>query len=141
NILLHILDKEEKLLMQPTDKDDDFDNTNIEFLDRICNFKSPSPGKTIDIGIPMMQTFTRPTENDADKYIGEFCVPTLFSMIEVDKIITILSYILLEKSILFYSHSMRKLTNCIMSFVTLVKPFVLQCVFIPVIPDSEIDIL
>jgi len=51
-------------------------------------------------------------------------------------IVRILSAIMVEKRIVFVSPNMRILTGVVLAFVPLLRPFIYQSVFLPVIPQS-----
>lgn len=140
-ILVHILDTEEKSLKLPlNDRLNELNQTH-RILEYIYPIKPPSPGRKLDLGLPNVSPFIRPKNIEEDKEILEFCVATLFQSLDREKILSLISLVLLERKLIFHSNNMRKLSNCIMSFVPLIKPFSIQCVFIPIVPEDIYDIM
>lgn len=140
-ILVHILDTEEKSLKLPlNDRLNELNQTH-RILEYIYPIKAPSPGRKIDLGLPNVSPFIRAKNTEEDKEILEFCIPTLIHSLDREKILSLISLVLLERKLIFHSNNMRKLSNCIMSFVPLIKPFSIQCVFIPIVPEEIYDII
>lgn len=140
DVLLHLLDVEEKsLTLPPAHRSGDLNQVN-RILAHLWTVPAPAPGGSINLGIPRIPTYMRPAQHEDESLISAHCVPTLFWALDKDSILTLVSAALLERKLIFVSPNLRLLTNCILSFVALLKPFVLQCVFIPVLPDNLLQI-
>lgn len=140
DVLLYILDTEEKMLKLPPEDRTVDTNQVSRTLEYLFPLKAPQSGRDIDLGLPNFKRYPRPLHEPDEILIGEFCLPTIFQTLDRDKILSVISSVMLERKVVFISSNLRKLTNCVMSFVALVRPFVLQCVFIPVVPDTLVEI-
>ena len=93
---------------------------------------SSAPGKLNDLifGLP------------AGKHplCSTFSLDLLFSSLSIDTIIGILSAIVYESRIIFYSYSLCSMVTIIQSFMQLIYPFQWSSVYIPLLPTSMIDI-
>lgn len=140
DVLLHILDVEEKSLTLPPAHRSGELNQITRILQHLWSIRPPLPGATISLGIPRIPSYKRPLRYEDETLITQHCVPTLFWALDKDSILGLVAAALLECKLLFVSPNLRILSNCILSFVALLKPFVLQCVFIPILPDDLLDI-
>jgi hypothetical protein len=140
DVLHHILDVEEKSLTLPAHHRAGELNQVNRILEHLWTLAAPPPGGSINLGIPRIPTYLRPTRHEDENLISSHCVPTLFWSLSKDQILGLVSAALLEKKMLFVHSNLRILSNCILSFIALLKPFVLQCVFIPILPDDLLQI-
>lgn len=140
DVLLHLLDVEEKSLTLPASHRNGELNQVNRILKHLWSTLPPLPGSSINLGIPRIPNYTRPVRHEDEYLISSHCVPTLFWCLDKDLILTLVSAALLERKIVFAASNLRILSNSILSFIALLKPFVLQCVFIPVLPDELLQI-
>eukprot|EP01132_Coremiostelium_polycephalum_P003290 gene3290-4121_t len=106
----------------------------------------PSPGNKISYSLPNLDTtisFRRGSQKDKDDvtadyndYLLEYGLFTTVQLLTHKTIIIILSAVLLEKPVVFYSKSIRCLTSVIYSVLSLLKPFTYQSVILPILPQS-----
>ncbi len=68
-------------------------------------------------------------------------IENLLRCLDVEKIIEIFSYILLEKKVLMISQHKSLLTQVINCFASFLFPFKWQHTFIPILPITMIDVL
>ena len=126
-VLLHLLDVEEKsLTLAETHRQGELNQVN-RILEHLWRIEAPKPGATLNLGIPRISKYVRPTKHEDEYLISSHCVPTIFWSLEKDAILTLVSAALLERKIVFVSANLRVLANTILSFIALLKPFVLQC--------------
>lgn len=67
--------------------------------------------------------------------------PVLFSQIKFNDFMIVLSCIMLEKSVVFVSKSLDRLSSCVIGVTALMRPFKWQHLLCPVLPESLIDVL
>lgn len=140
DVLLFLLDVEEKsLTLPPLHRSGEFNQVH-RILEHLWTIPPPVPGGSINLGIPRIPQYTRPARHEDEYLISSHCVPTLFWSLDKESVLTLVSAALLERKIIFVSANLRILSNAILSFIALLKPFVLQCVFIPVLPDDLLQI-
>lgn len=139
-VLLHLLDVEEKsLTLADIHRQGELNQVN-RILEHLWRIEAPKPGATLNLGIPRIAKYVRPAKHEDEYLISSHCVPTTFWCLDKDMILTLVSAALLERKIVFVSANLRVLANTILSFIALLKPFVLQCVFIPILPDELLQI-
>jgi hypothetical protein len=140
DVLLYLLDVEEKnLTLPPSVRSGELNQVN-RILTHLWTIPPPVPGSTINLGIPKIPLYTRPARHEDAHLISSHCVPSLFWALDKETILTLVAAALLERKMIFVSSNLRLLSNCTLSFIALLKPFVLQCVFIPVLPDDLLQI-
>eukprot|EP00029_Vermamoeba_vermiformis_P010076 TRINITY_DN5233_c0_g1_i1.p1 TRINITY_DN5233_c0_g1~~TRINITY_DN5233_c0_g1_i1.p1 ORF type:complete len:524 (+),score=166.65 TRINITY_DN5233_c0_g1_i1:119-1690(+) len=115
----------------------------IKVLHKFHETPVPVSGKAFKFQIGNGIEFRRPAIElaEEDELLSEYCLPILFHVLSEANILWILSAILLEKKIAFVSNNLRVLSSCVLSYVPLVRPFRLQSVVIPILPDKLLDFL
>lgn len=139
-------------------------NMVLRIMETVLNTPLPAPGESLSLPFSNIAPFRRPPSDlDEDEIMyTELCVPLLFYALELDQILLLMSCVLLEKKILFISSNVRLVTGCLYvsslllpfvfcspltyndhrcAFMPLVRPFVLQCVIIPIVPERLTQIL
>eukprot|EP01122_Echinamoeba_exundans_P013422 TRINITY_DN585_c0_g4_i1.p1 TRINITY_DN585_c0_g4~~TRINITY_DN585_c0_g4_i1.p1 ORF type:complete len:591 (-),score=98.07 TRINITY_DN585_c0_g4_i1:34-1806(-) len=118
-------------------------NMVIRIVETLMNTPVPGPGETLSLPFANIAPFIRPKADvdEEEELFTELCVPLLFYALELDQILQIMSAVLLEKKILFISSNVRLVTGCLCAFIPLVRPYILQCVLIPIVPDRLTQIL
>ncbi|XP_033753036.1 suppression of tumorigenicity 5 protein-like [Pecten maximus] len=102
----------------------------------------PDPGKVVQIrsldehGEMRTQFLTRPEDNRIDNANREF----LLSRLGVDKLLKIFACILLERSVLLCAKNLSTLSQTIHALASLLYPFHWQHVYIPVLPESMLEV-
>lgn len=138
--LLYLIDIEVQTLKTPLEDRKEDNNMVINTLKLLFPIKVPDSDKDIEIELPKLKKYPRTLHEPDETLIGEFCISTLYQCLDQDKILAVISAVMLERKVIFISNNLRKLTNCVMSMVSLVHPFVLQCVFIPIVPEDLVEI-
>ena len=67
--------------------------------------------------------------------------PTLFSLFKIEDFFSLLTAVLLERSLVFVSDNLSLLSSSILGFKTLIKPFSWCYALIPILPSPLLDIL
>ncbi|XP_060072364.1 DENN domain-containing protein 2C-like [Ylistrum balloti] len=102
----------------------------------------PSPGDVVHIrsldehGEMSTKFLTRPSDNRIDNANREF----LLSRLGVDKLLKIFACILLERSVLLCAKNLSTLSQTIHALASLLYPFHWQHVYIPVLPESMLEV-
>jgi len=84
--------------------------------------------------------FTCPPGNE-DTQIAEWGLPTLFHLLSLPHIITLLTALLIEKQVVIVCNNLGYLSAVILSLLPLLRPYVYQGVFVPILPDGWTDYL
>jgi len=66
----------------------------------------------------------------------QFALPITFHQLSKDQFFTVLSCILVERKVIFFSPNLHVLTAVVLAWIALIRPFVYQSVFIPILPQS-----
>eukprot|EP00026_Physarum_polycephalum_P007813 Phypoly_transcript_07881.p1 GENE.Phypoly_transcript_07881~~Phypoly_transcript_07881.p1 ORF type:complete len:305 (+),score=54.39 Phypoly_transcript_07881:646-1560(+) len=110
-----------------------------ELLDNYYKMKVPKPGQQIEFQLVTTNqttTFTRDATDDETNEFQHYGAALLFALLPKELIVRIISAIMVEKRIVFVCSNMRILSAVVLSFVPLLRPFIYQSVFLPVIPQS-----
>eukprot|EP01119_Soliformovum_irregulare_P017830 TRINITY_DN5357_c0_g1_i1.p2 TRINITY_DN5357_c0_g1~~TRINITY_DN5357_c0_g1_i1.p2 ORF type:complete len:578 (-),score=183.77 TRINITY_DN5357_c0_g1_i1:70-1803(-) len=78
---------------------------------------------------------------DEDRQMAEWGLVTLFKLLSLKNIMTLFTCVMLEKSIIFFSHDVGLLSACTLSIIPLLRPYVFQGPFIPVLPEEFLEFL
>eukprot|EP01112_Ceratiomyxa_fruticulosa_P020129 TRINITY_DN676_c0_g1_i1.p1 TRINITY_DN676_c0_g1~~TRINITY_DN676_c0_g1_i1.p1 ORF type:complete len:621 (-),score=67.18 TRINITY_DN676_c0_g1_i1:457-2319(-) len=125
----------------PSTADDFYDcsNTAENILSRYRKCTVPPPGNTLSFrsapDLPTIQ-FKRPTLDEEENVLCEYSLPILFYELSRENFYTLLSCVLLEKKICIYCENLRVLSSVVLSWITLIRPFVYQSIIIPLLPCS-----
>ena len=71
----------------------------------------------------------------------DFDLKELFTMFKIDKIVEIFKYLLFETKTIFFGGKINQITNTIMSFLVLLKPFTYQYQILSVLPKENYFLL
>ncbi|KAF2072012.1 hypothetical protein CYY_006675 [Polysphondylium violaceum] len=74
-----------------------------------------------------------------DRLIADWSFYTTFQSMSIEDILKVYSWVLLERQVFIISKQMGNISSFVFSFISLLKPFVWQCCFIPVLPDSLLE--
>lgn len=111
-----------------------------EVLEKYYGIGVPKPGETIEKQLAWTSertVFARDTSGDEEAAeFQQFGAGILFALLPKEVIVRVLAAIMVEKRIVFVSSNMRILSAVMLAFVPLLRPFVYQSVFLPVIPQS-----
>ncbi|EFA86246.1 putative GTPase activating protein [Heterostelium album PN500] len=107
-------------------------NINMETIREKIQFKIPGQDLKTDFHCP---------NGNEDRLIADWSLFTAFESINLEDIVTIFAYALMERSILVLSKNLGNCSAFIYSFIPLLKPFTWQCCFIPILPESLIESL
>eukprot|EP01113_Clastostelium_recurvatum_P009386 TRINITY_DN14519_c0_g1_i2.p1 TRINITY_DN14519_c0_g1~~TRINITY_DN14519_c0_g1_i2.p1 ORF type:complete len:609 (-),score=165.40 TRINITY_DN14519_c0_g1_i2:42-1868(-) len=122
--------------------DDDFYATHntAEFI--LAHYRRvlvPPPGSTLSFRptpeLPAI-LFKRPSLQEEENVLVEYALPILFYELSRENFFTLLTCILLERKICFYCDNLRVLSSALLSWITLIRPFVYQSIIIPLLPSS-----
>jgi hypothetical protein len=78
--------------------------------------------------------FSSPTGHE-DKLIGQWSLPPFVCLLSLPNIITLLNAAMLERRIVFVSSNIGYLSACVLSIVPLLRPFIWQGTYVPVLPN------
>lgn len=78
--------------------------------------------------------FSSPTGHE-DKLIGQWSLPPFVCLLTLPNIITLLNAAMLERRIVFVSSNIGYLSACVLSIVPLLRPFIWQGTYVPVLPN------
>jgi hypothetical protein len=79
--------------------------------------------------------FSSPTGHE-DKLIGQWSLPPFVCLLTLPNIITLLNAAMLERRIVFVSSNIGYLSACVLSIVPLLRPFIWQGTYVPVLPNT-----
>ncbi|EGC36035.1 hypothetical protein DICPUDRAFT_151514 [Dictyostelium purpureum] len=143
--MLHSILEGERMLMlfslsQSTDPQNNGSST-LDLLDLYYNigmesvkdkvqFKAPCHNYKTDYHCPL---------GSEDRLIADWSFYPTFEALNIEDILNIYCWLLLERQVLVISKHLGNVTSLIFSFIPLLKPFVWQCCFIPVLPESLIE--
>eukprot|EP00118_Oscarella_pearsei_P007882 m.39594 g.39594 ORF g.39594 m.39594 type:complete len:861 (+) comp32763_c0_seq1:143-2725(+) len=113
------------------------------FLKSVIAKPFPLPGKSVKVqsfsvdhdGMEILK-LRRPLDSARLEHVD---FEPMFSVLGVDKILTLFSALLMERHIIFSAKKLSTLSNCVHASVALLYPFSWQHVFIPVLPRSLLD--
>eukprot|EP01132_Coremiostelium_polycephalum_P000848 gene848-1057_t len=105
---------------------------NMEDIKDRIQFKIPTHDYKTDYHCPI---------GSEDKLIGDWSLFTAFQLLSIDDILNIFTWLLTERSLFVCSKHLGNVSSIIFSFISLLKPFIWQCCFIPVLPDSLLESL
>ncbi|KAF2077267.1 hypothetical protein CYY_001456 [Polysphondylium violaceum] len=118
----------------------------LECIEFFYSQNIPMPSQTVQYDFPGLESIIKfkrgPCKtkddftSDYDDYMLEYGLFTTVQLLTHKTLIVILSAILLEKRVVFYSKTIRSLTSVIFSFISLIKPFNYQSVILPLLPSS-----
>jgi len=78
---------------------------------------------------------------DDETSLGDWCIACTFRMLSLDIIITLFAALLLEQRIVLVCNNLGVLSAIALSFIPLIRPYVWQGVFIPILPHCLLDCL
>lgn len=79
--------------------------------------------------------FSSPTGHE-DKLIGQWSLPPFVCLLTLPNIITLLNAAMLERRIVFVSSNIGYLSACVLSIVPLLRPFIWQGTYVPILPNT-----
>jgi len=103
----------------------------------------PKEGSTLKFSLPgelRSFEFTCPPGNE-DIQIAEWGIPTLFHKLSLHNIITLLTAILIEKQTIIVCNNLGYLSAVTLSLLPLLRPYVYQGVFVPILPATWTEYL
>lgn len=111
-------------------------------LDGIILQPTPALGDTFTINIKS-QINKIPNEKITLKLESTYhqSLLLLFRTLSIDNITFLISCILTERRLIFYSNSLQVLSECIHSLLALIYPFRWQNIFVPILPESLLNYL
>lgn len=74
-------------------------------------------------------------------FTDPICFYTLFFSLDINNIVQLLSYMIQEQKILFYSSNVSTIEFCCEALISLLYPFYWQHVYIPIVPLISLDYL
>ncbi|XP_065835345.1 DENN domain-containing protein 2B-like [Oscarella lobularis] len=113
------------------------------FLKSVIAQPFPAPGRSVKVqsfavdqeGMEIMK-LRRPLDSARLEHVD---FEALFSTLGVEKILTLLSSMLMERHVIVTAKKLSTLSDCINAAVALLYPFSWQHAFIPVLPKSFVD--
>lgn len=108
----------------------------ISLLDQFASMAVPSGEQKLEIKLKEETlTFTVPA-GDEDSQLIDFCFVCLLKLLTLDQLLLVLAAILQECQVLIVSRQISIISALVMGLVPLMRPYVWQGTFIPVIPAS-----
>ncbi|GAM21957.1 hypothetical protein SAMD00019534_051320 [Acytostelium subglobosum LB1] len=105
---------------------------NMETVREKIQFKIPGQDYKTDFHCPL---------GGEDRLIADWSLFTMFESMNMEDIVTMFAWALMERSILVVSKDLGNVSSLIFSFIPLLRPFVWQCCFIPILPEALIESL
>ncbi|PRP88561.1 hypothetical protein PROFUN_02972 [Planoprotostelium fungivorum] len=103
----------------------------------------PRSGQSLEFELPQevhSLLFTCP-EEDEDILLATWCLPVLFSAVKVESVLTLLSAVLQERSIIIECSNCGVLSAVVLSIIPLLRPYVWQGPIIPILPANMMEFL
>ncbi|EFA81997.1 putative guanine nucleotide exchange factor [Heterostelium album PN500] len=113
----------------------------IEIIKYYCGLRVPREDKKLEVHPPGEQNTLTYEAGDDNYQIENWCLGGLMRTLSLKTIMMTLTCILLEKFIIVTSRNIGLISNTIFSFIPLLKPYVYQGAFIPILPQSTLDVL
>eukprot|EP00736_Rhodelphis_marinus_P011932 Rmarinus@m.19811 len=86
--------------------------------------------------------YRRPLPPDEEAAaLAEWTFKSLFQLLSVDTILTVLGFVLLEKQVLFLSNNLSALSSIVLAISPLIRPFKWQSMHVPILPVSMLRFL
>ncbi|GAM26728.1 hypothetical protein SAMD00019534_099030 [Acytostelium subglobosum LB1] len=105
---------------------------NMETVKDKIQFKVPGQDYKTDFHCP---------QGGEDRMIADWSLFTMSESMSLEDIVNIFAWAMVERSILVVSKELGNISAFIFSFIALLKPYVWQCCFIPILPDSLLETL
>jgi len=109
-----------------------YHNSPVPKQGNILSFVIPHYNKTIEFLCP---------EGGEDQTIAGWCLACIFRMLTLDNILLIFAAALTEKQIVFVCENLGVLSATVLSLIPLLRPYVWQGPFIPILPETLYECL
>lgn len=110
------------------------------FIESLLQVPAPSPGEyAVKFNLSQLAFYCK-LPRLRDPLSSRIPLRVLFDLIGVDTILGVFSAILAERRILFHSHALSSLTIVPHCFLQILHPFKWHYAFIPVVPESMLDV-
>ena len=100
-----------------------------------------SPSSNIFINLQSVDSIEYSFPFDLSNLDSQWFCPLMFSLLELSDFFWLLCAAMQEKSIVFVSQKLDRVTSCVLGLVSLMKPFKWSHVLTPILPNSLFDIL
>lgn len=107
-------------------------------LEHLSKKTLPPVGTIQEIELPTRdgQTTLLVRNLESDLILKRFCVPALFKIISLNVFLDLLTAILTERQVIFQSEHLGVLSACSFALFPILKPFIIQGAFIPIVPGN-----
>eukprot|EP00301_Raphidiophrys_heterophryoidea_P015138 c23663_g1_i1.p1 GENE.c23663_g1_i1~~c23663_g1_i1.p1 ORF type:complete len:945 (+),score=259.80 c23663_g1_i1:3-2837(+) len=118
----------------------------LDVLRKFQRLAVPEPGTVLTFDIdrdskPSSLRFMCPEDDAEAVLMSNWTVSVAFKHLSLRNVLTILSLALLEQQILFVGSRIGILSAVVLSFIPLLRPFVWQCLFVPLLPSRMLSFL
>lgn len=107
-----------------------------ELLEKYWAFDVPTGETTLDIQLRDDHLKFLVPAGEEEQQLIEFCLACLLKLLTLDQLLIILAAALQECQVLIISHQTSIISALVMGMIPLMRPYVWQGTFIPVIPSS-----
>lgn len=108
----------------------------VALLEKYYAFEVPRGETTLEIQLRDETLKFLILDGDEDQQLVEFCLACLLKLLTLDQLLVVLAAILQECQVLIVSHQTSIISALVMGMIPLMRPYVWQGTFIPVIPSS-----
>lgn len=100
-----------------------------------------SPSSNVFINLQSVDSIEYSFPFDLSNLDSQWFCPLMFSLLELSDFFWLLCAAMQEKSIVFVSQKLDRVTSCVLGLVSLMKPFKWSHILTPILPNSLFDIL
>jgi hypothetical protein len=114
-----------------------------ELLNSYYHQPVPKAGASLSFQLPgeiRSLEFHIPTVDD-ETSLNDWCIACTFRLLPLDTIVALFSAVMMEHRILLVCRNLGILSAIALSLLPMLRPFVWQGVFIPILPNSMLDVL
>ena len=108
----------------------------IQLLENYAAFDVPAAEATLEIRLQDEALQFVVPAGDEEQQLIEFCLACLLKLLTLDQLLLVIAAALQECQVLIVSHQTSIISALVMGMIPLMRPYVWQGTFIPVIPSS-----
>ena len=115
----------------------------LQVLQKFYKLVIPNPGQPVEFKLSNTKTihFSRSVIDEEDEALREWGLTLAIHTIPKKHFFTMVNAFILEKKVAFVSQNLRILSSVVLSFLTLVRPFIYQSAVIPILPLKMMSLL
>eukprot|EP00300_Choanocystis_sp_HF-7_P020524 c20616_g1_i1.p1 GENE.c20616_g1_i1~~c20616_g1_i1.p1 ORF type:complete len:588 (+),score=134.25 c20616_g1_i1:631-2394(+) len=113
----------------------------VDVLKRYSETKAPRSGESLEFSVhsdasPAVLRFTCPSDDFEAALMSNWTISAAFRFLSLANILKIMSLVLTERSLVFVSSEVGRLSAVVLSLIPLLRPYAWQCLFVPLLPDN-----